>query len=540
MTKKTVSDILFILIATTICHLLFSKYGFNPTDEGFVLSSTNRVLHGQIPHVDFSSVRPLGYAYLHIPELLISKTHFFLVSRFVFWLEQILIAFLWVRFLEKAMKQHLPLFFKYSTVLICFIFNVHYFPCSVLHTIDGLLMCMIGINLIILEKKWHFIGFFFIGFAALCKQNYLVVLPFALFLFGRKNIVVNILVGLLPIFVYVFFISINGGWYDLTTQLSGHNELIQVGIITYLKNPVLLAIVIYLIIIRYNKWKYDFTHFILYIVCIVALATNHYHGKLSFIFFSIVLAELIIGISINKNLFIFKDYSFNDEKLYNAGILQEEDFTIAIVVLLISWCTSISVGYNTPVLFSGACICFINLKFSKHDIHKKISAVGYMFIVFIIILFYYIRTHTIYRDLEAAKLSYKLDNIVEGATGIYTNKNTYDVLIELDSLKKSIPNLIVVPDFTACNILHSHESKILTEWPNKTEIPNNKILEKVTSKINIEDATLVFAIPKYQTALLKDGFTVQENRGLNYPIIKFVKTNYTKKSFSKYFELRKK
>ena len=83
MTKKTIYDISFILFLTSICHVLFSNYGFNPTDEGFVLSATNRVLHGQIPHVDFSSVRPLGYAYLHIPELLISKTHFFLVSRFL-------------------------------------------------------------------------------------------------------------------------------------------------------------------------------------------------------------------------------------------------------------------------------------------------------------------------------------------------------------------------------------------------------------------------------------------------------------------------
>jgi hypothetical protein len=98
MTKKNIYDSVFILIVTTICHFLFSKYGFNPTDEGFVLSSSNRLLHGQIPHVDFSSVRPLGYAYLHIPELLISKKQIFLVSRFVFWFEQVLIAFFWIQF----------------------------------------------------------------------------------------------------------------------------------------------------------------------------------------------------------------------------------------------------------------------------------------------------------------------------------------------------------------------------------------------------------------------------------------------------------
>ncbi len=65
-------DGVFILMAALVCHFLFSAYGFNPTDEGFVLSATNRVWHGQVPHADFSSVRPLGYAYLHIPELLFS------------------------------------------------------------------------------------------------------------------------------------------------------------------------------------------------------------------------------------------------------------------------------------------------------------------------------------------------------------------------------------------------------------------------------------------------------------------------------------
>ncbi|MEZ5054682.1 MAG: hypothetical protein R2807_08000 [Chitinophagales bacterium] len=45
--------------------------------------------------------------------------------------------------------------------------------------------------------------------------------------------------------------------------------------------------------------------------------------------------------------------------------------------------------------------------------------------------------------------------MVEGANGIYTNKNTYAVLLELKKLKMEIPNLIALPDFTACSILHT-------------------------------------------------------------------------------------
>ncbi|HRB92248.1 MAG TPA: hypothetical protein PLT17_02490, partial [Chitinophagales bacterium] len=105
-----------------------------------------------------------------------------------------------------------------------------------------------------------------------------------------------------------------------------------------------------------------------------------------------------------------------------------------------------------------------------------------------------------YRDSCLIHLNYKLDNIVKGANGIYTNKNNFLVLTELDSLKKSNPNLIALPDFTACNIMQSHRSKILTEWPNKTEIPNDKILKKIISKIE-NDSNAIYAIPIFQTAL---------------------------------------
>jgi hypothetical protein len=516
MAKSTTYDISFILFLTSICHVLFSNYGFNPTDEGFVLSATNRVLHGQIPHVDFSSVRPLGYAYLHIPELLISKTHFFLVSRFVFWLEQVLIAFLWIRFILSYSKTEISLLKKYTLILICFVFNVHYFPASVLHTIDGLLMCMIGLNLITTESKWNFIGFIFIGFAALCKQNYLVVLPFTLVLLGRKKLLTNVIFGISPLLIYVLIISVYGGWNDLMIQLSGHNELLKVGVFSYLSNPVVYAGFIGLLVYRnLNLDKLYLSVFCLLFACILML-TNHFHGKFGFLFLGIIVGELFYQLKENKSV------------------------KIPIITILLAWSVSISVGYNTPALFIGGALSMMFFYSIISTQTKNLNRYTIAILTLLIITFYYTRTLNIYRDLPSKNLTYKLDNLVEGAHGIYTNKNTYDVIKELDSLKKELPNIVIVPDFTACNILHSHESKILTEWPNKTEIPNDKILEKITYKIK-HDSTLVFAIPVFQTALLKDGFTPQEHGGINYPIVKrCTKANYSQKSFSKYFEIHRK
>ena len=302
MTKNNRTDILFVILTAFICQFLFSAYGFNPTDEGFVLSATNRVLHGQIPHVDFSSVRPLGYAFLHIPELLFSENYFFLISRFVFWLEQILIAFLWIRFVINFTKTEISLLNKYTLVIVCFIFNVHYFPCSVLHTIDGLLMCMIGLNFIISEKKYAFVGFFFIGFASLCKQNYLVILPFTLFLFGRRKIVSNTIIGFLPIALYISIISYFGGFEDLRTQLSGHNELLKLGVFAYVLNPLIYVGIIGAYIYNQLKINKIYLAVALLVFAIVFLSTNHYHGKFGFVFIGIIIGDLIYKAQKKQNL----------------------------------------------------------------------------------------------------------------------------------------------------------------------------------------------------------------------------------------------
>ncbi|MFN8263375.1 MAG: hypothetical protein U0T07_07625 [Chitinophagales bacterium] len=515
MAKNTAYDIIFILFISIICHLLFSKFGFNPTDEGFVLSASNRLMHGQIPHVDFSSVRPLGYAYLHIPELLFSKTHVFLMSRFIFWLEQVLIAYFWISIIISYSKTEVTLFLKYTLIIICFLFNVHYFPASVLHTIDGLLLSVLGIYFIISEKKWNYIGYFFIGYAAICKQNYLIILPMTIYLFGRENIIRNMLIGILPIIIYVGYILLNNGWHDLSIQLSGHNEIVNVGIYSYLSNP--LMYIGFISVFVYYKMKINkiYLSILIFSFASILLISNHYHGKFIFLFLG-----LIAGETTHK-------------------IVKQENCILPFIALIIARSVSISVGYNSPALFAGGMISiliFVHFNSLKNRIQNKILL---LFLLVGISIFYFVRTNNIYRDMPKKYLHYKLDNLVEGAHGIYTNKNTYSVLLELDSLKKTTQNLVTVPDFTACNVLHSHQSKILTEWPNKTEIPNEKILGKVTSKIK-NDTALLFAIPIFQTALLKDGFSPQENKGLSYPIIKFIKENYRKTSFTDYFEIRKK
>jgi hypothetical protein len=220
---------------------------------------------------------------------------------------------------------------------------------------------------------------------------------------------------------------------------------------------------------------------------------------------------------------------------------ENKSVKIPIITILLAWSVSISVGYNTPALFIGGALSMMFFYSIISTQTKNLNGYTIAILTLLTITLYYTRTLNIYRDLPSKNLTYKLDNLVEGAHGIYTNKNTYDVSIAgIGFLKKRTTKycllfLILLPAIFCILI----ESKILTEWPNKTEIPNDKILEKTTCKIK-HDSTLVFAIPVFQTALLKDGFTPQENGGINYPIVKLVKENYSQKSFSKYFEIHRK
>lgn len=506
--KRAAGDLLFILLCALSCHFLFSQFGFNPTDEGFVLSASNRVLHGQIPHLDFSSVRPLGYAYLHIPELLIDPAHAFLVSRFVFWLEEALIALLWVKLLERSLALALNPKHVYALSLLTFIFNVHYFPCSVLHTIDGLLFSVAGLLVAARKDRFSLFGFLLIGFAALCKQNYLIVLPFSLYLFGKKNMAGKLLIGLLPVAAYVTWISACGGWNDLLTQLSGHHELFQVGVLSYLINYVFAGGFILAVLLHKFRMPAGFYSLLLIGILCLLMLSDHYHGKWVFFLPGMMIYE-----------WVRKD-----------GPVRET----LLLALLLAWCVSISVGYNTPALFAGACLSLLLLiRTNPYQLSTKVS---YLSIVILFAIFYHVRTTTIYRDCPSAQLNAKLDGVVNGAKGILTNANTYSVLKELDSLRNVYPGMVALPDFTACNVFNAYQSPILTEWPNKTEIPNEAVLKKVIQGLS-KTPGVIFAISKYQTALLKDGFSPMIDGGMDYPILKYIKGKYTKIGESRYYEL---
>lgn len=49
-----------------------ARYGFNPTDQYYILADSWRILHGQVPHADFVTARPAGSPIYHMVDFLLA------------------------------------------------------------------------------------------------------------------------------------------------------------------------------------------------------------------------------------------------------------------------------------------------------------------------------------------------------------------------------------------------------------------------------------------------------------------------------------
>ena len=65
--QARLASLSFLVLVPLVAHLLFSALGFNPTDDGFTLAYSRRIIEGEIPHRDFMMLRPFLSPVLHKP-----------------------------------------------------------------------------------------------------------------------------------------------------------------------------------------------------------------------------------------------------------------------------------------------------------------------------------------------------------------------------------------------------------------------------------------------------------------------------------------
>src|SRR5213080_3897659 len=94
----------FVIVVAVTCHLLFSWMGFTPTDEGFTLAHSRRILDGHVPHRDFIMIRPFLSPLLHVPFVWWGGEYTFWLSRLFVWFQLATISWVWVSIVNRMMK----------------------------------------------------------------------------------------------------------------------------------------------------------------------------------------------------------------------------------------------------------------------------------------------------------------------------------------------------------------------------------------------------------------------------------------------------
>ena len=186
-------------------------YGFNPSDDGFILSQSWRIIHGEIPHVDFTSPRPLGSAYLHapfalLPFAMLALSRLFVVFQF-FWIAKMTVSL--VRANGKEQKSWL----QFVAISCVFVLNIGTWPIMAWHTVDGIFL---GMTALAFSKRniersrqdltvW-ILPFLCAGYAPLVKQNFLIV-PMIVFsivvFFGKRKVIAWTPLMGFPVLVYL-------------------------------------------------------------------------------------------------------------------------------------------------------------------------------------------------------------------------------------------------------------------------------------------------------------------------------------------------
>lgn len=458
---------LFCLIAVPLlAHLLYSRYGFDPrTDYGFILSQSRRLIDGQVPHSDFISIRPVGSALLHLPEVLIGGEYVHYLSRFVLWFQFALISYIWTLLLAKNASEKENVMLKLVIFICAFIFNSHNFLLTPWHTVDAIMLVSIGYYLG--EGRngfWKNVGLFIMAQAYICKQNFLPLAVIVLFLSGRWKEWKAWLIIALPGILYAIWIILTGAEGDAVQQLLAQSNFLESAITKYSVTPIFLggfvSSIVYLAFVEYYKRLHNNNILtlspILFYLLLLPLTINLYNG-FTFINAGFYPLGFVLGLILGQTI---------------AGIHQKNIIYILFIVA-VAWMSSISMGYQTPALASGILVAvlltYIYISCQEHR-HKTTNIIFWFstlcFTILNVFSYNNARLNFVYTEPPAVHLNSSISDVYYGAKGLRTNSYTRMMLADLRGIINENPNrkYAVLPDFASYWAKSEQPNPLSIDW----------------------------------------------------------------------------
>jgi hypothetical protein len=397
-------------------------------------------------------------------------------------------------------------------------------------TVDGMFLAVVGLwcHYQGARKPVKLFGIFLLGSALLMKQVFLplILIPFV---FHRINRLLALLMGLLPIGIYLFYIVWAGAWEDLCTQLSARSEWKETGVLSYGTAPFLwIGFGVGLVLIfsirrikKLNSWW--IAYLLLGCECFTFFKTEWILPG-SFFFFGCTVICFF--------------YALFNKSYQDAAVLG--------IILLVSWCASISIGYNFPVLCSGLLMFATWHYLRKVEVEVTPKWIHYLSVTILVVFvgaFIHLRYTHIYRDRPAAELVYPLEGVLPGGRFIYSNPNTFAYLSELkahvEQARAAQKRYAIIPDFPGYWVAAKEPNPIFTDWASWHETPDGVMDRYIASIAQYQDQLWVIVENYDPRNLATDLVPIPKD----YKTIRFISENGNVVKEGKYFtvyELKKK
>jgi hypothetical protein len=460
-----------------VIAILVGTLGFNPTDEGLVLSYGYRILHGQIPHLDFISPRPIGSSLLHLIDFLMPGP-LLLTSRVIALAEMTAIALLFGSLVFRSTPARWNMW-QIALVVVALIVDLHTFPLMAWYTVDGALLTLGGLVLLRTEhagcrRRW--VGLLLCGAALTTKQSFFAApvvgtlvaswpcLRFGMGKFARRFLV-SALISALPMLLMVAVLAALGAGPAMKTQLLNPGSVNMAAVLgpsALWVVPVGCVISVAVLLARITRSESR--------TVVVGVR------KLSPLL--LIGASLVVlmggDLSIdgdwgNRLLMVLLAYV-----AINLALTRRLDVDATLVVLL-GWMVSLSWGYPVADLCGGGIVLTIawrvwtlsRMEF-RFDSRMNSVWVAAAAVISIAALTWGVsaRQNEIYRDRSAHQLTAQLSSAAAGLAGLVSTPTTLRYLDDIETCVREHPArwVAVLPDNSALYMIMGWRNPFSIDW----------------------------------------------------------------------------
>ena len=434
-------------------YVAFGRLGFFPSDEGLVLSYTYRLLHGQVPHRDFISPRPLGSALIHVIDFAIPGP-LFEVSRVIALGEVVAytIAFAWLIYDLAPWRWALVMI---AAAMAATMVNMNRFPLMAWYTVDGLLLVGAGLLLVrsgVRRGSWTTIAMAFVvlGFAGLTKQSFAPAVALGwLALWPRlrssrswqrlKEIVMTGAYAAAPVVAYVAAIAAAGGFRAMRSQLLGAPLVYGQSLFLYPWRPDRdLGALVLLVVIS--------------VLCAALVGFRTRVPAWGQALSASALTATVVWVALSDRLGMSGE-EWGIRLLYMAAaftivlsIAQRSLDVVGVILVVVGWMVSLSYSFFYPDLAAGCiAVYLVHRSWSGTTLpsvrvaRAAPATLALLILAITTVVFSVAREQDVYLDKPAPQLTATLSSVSPAFGDIRTNDETASYLAQMSKCVKQYP-----------------------------------------------------------------------------------------------------